>query len=76
MPKIPPVPPEKLIKILKAAGFVEVRQKGSHIILKKEKKLVVVPIHKGRMLKRGLVRIIIKEAGIDREEFLNLLEKS
>ncbi len=75
MPKIPPVPPEKMIKILKALGFLEVRQKGSHVILKKEKKLIVVPIHKGKPLKRGLVRLIIKEVGISREEFFKLLEE-
>ncbi len=76
MPKIPPVPPEKMIKILKAVGFVEVRQKGSHVILKKGKKLMVVPVHKGKPLKRGLVRLIIKEVGISREEFFKLLEEA
>ncbi len=75
MPKIPPVPPEKMIKILKALGFVEIRQKGSHVILKKDKKLIVVPVHKGKPLKRGLVRLIIKEAGISREKFFKLLEE-
>ena len=63
MPKIPPINPEKMIKILKALGFVEVRQKGSHVILRKGKKLIVVLVHKGKPLKRSLVRLIIKEAG-------------
>ena len=75
MPKISPIPPEKMIKILEALGFLVVRQKGSHVTLKKGKKLVVVPVHKGRPLKRGLVRLIIKEVGISREEFFKLLEE-
>ncbi len=76
MPKIPPVPPEKMIKILTASGFVVIRQKGSHVILRKGKKLLVVPVHKGKPLKRGLVRLILKEAGISRDEFFRLLGKA
>ena len=76
MPKIPPVPPEKMIKILKALGFTELRQRGSHVVMKREKNIIIVPLHKGRPLKRGLVRLIIKEAGISREEFFKLLEEA
>jgi hypothetical protein len=35
MGKIPKLSGQELIKILKIFGFLEVRQKGSHIILKK-----------------------------------------
>ncbi|MDN5358216.1 MAG: hypothetical protein PWP76_59 [Candidatus Diapherotrites archaeon] len=75
MPKIPPISSEKMTKVLQKLGYVQIRQKGSHVILKKDKKLVVVPIHRGKPLKRGLVRLIIKEVGITREEFLKLLEE-
>ena len=75
MPKIPPVPPEKMLKILKALGFREARQRGSHVVMKRDKTIIVVPIHKNRPLKRGLVRLIMKEAGISREEFFELLKK-
>ena len=75
MPKIPPIPSEKMIKILRKIGYGEIRQKGSHVILKKDKKLIVVPIHKDKPLKRGLVRLILKEVGLSREEFFKLLEE-
>ncbi|PIR80877.1 hypothetical protein COU24_01545, partial [Candidatus Kuenenbacteria bacterium CG10_big_fil_rev_8_21_14_0_10_39_14] len=34
MSKLPVIKPKELIKILKNFGFVEHRQKGSHLILK------------------------------------------
>jgi len=76
LPKIPPLSPEKLIKILQKAGFRAIRQKGSHIIMMNDKRIrIVIPIHPGREVKPGLVRAIIKEAGITREEFIKLLKE-
>jgi len=76
LPKIPPLSPEKLIKILQKAGFRTMRQKGSHIIMMNDKRTrIVIPVHPGREVKPGLVRAIIKEAGITREEFIKLLKE-
>jgi len=36
---------------------------------------IVVPVHPGKEVKPGLVRAIIKEAGLTREEFLKLLKE-
>jgi len=37
---------------------------------------IVIPVHPGKDVKPGLIRAIIKEAGLSREEFLkNLKEK-
>jgi len=36
---------------------------------------IVIPVHPGREVKPGLVRAIIKEAGITREEFIKLLKE-
>lgn len=33
---------------------------------------VVIPVHLGKDVKPGLIRAIIKEAGLGREEFLKL----
>lgn len=33
---------------------------------------VVIPVHPGKDVKPGLIRVIIKEAGLSREEFLKL----
>jgi predicted RNA binding protein YcfA (HicA-like mRNA interferase family) len=59
---------------LERAGFVQDRQTGSHMILYKEGHPVPVtlPWH-NKDLKRGTVRQIIRDAGLDVETFLELL---
>lgn len=76
MPKITPLDPYKLIKLLSKLGFRSVRQRGSHVILVNEQGVrIVVPVHPGKKIKPGLIRIIITEAGLTREKYFELLEK-
>jgi predicted RNA binding protein YcfA (HicA-like mRNA interferase family) len=76
LPKILPLKPNKLIRILEKTGFKVVRQKGSHVIMMNDKKTrIVIPVHPGKDIKPGLVRAIIREAGISREKFLKLLKE-
>jgi len=76
LPKIPPIDSRRLIKILENFGFRVVRQKGSHVIMMNEKKTrIVIPVHPGKKVKPGLVRAIMREAGISREEFFKILKK-
>jgi predicted RNA binding protein YcfA (HicA-like mRNA interferase family) len=73
---LPSISADKLVRALKKAGFVEVRQKGSHLVLLNETsgKRVVVPMHKGKDIKKGLLRKIIElEANLTIDEFLKLL---
>ncbi len=71
MPKLPRLSGRELIKILALFGFVEIRQKGSHIVLKKTTADgsvgTVVPDHKE--LADGTLRGILKQAGISVDEF-------
>ena len=74
--KLPVISGGELVKILQRAGFFVHHQKGSHIVLKRREPpyvRVVVPAH--RETKRGLLRVIISEAGLTREEFLKLYEE-
>lgn len=75
MTKLPAVSSSELIRIVKKFGFVEQRQKGSHLHLKREtdKKRITIPIHKGRDLPKGTLAAILKDAGISSEEFLKYL---
>ena len=74
MPRITPIDPYKLIKILGRVGFKPVRQRGSHVVLiNKQGVRIVVPVHPGKKIKPGLVRIIIAEARLTREEYFKLL---
>ena len=75
MPKLPSLTARKVIRALKKAGFVEDRQKGSHLILFHSRTGVrtVVPVHAGRTIKDPLLRAIIREANLTAEEFIGLL---
>ena len=70
-PKLPVISGEKLIKILLKKGFVVRRQTGSHIVLQKERIVFSVPNHK--VLKKGTLKGILKQAEITTAELINLL---
>lgn len=67
--KFPVLKTEELVRILFRLGFSSKRKKGSHLILEKNKHLVVVPIHEGRDVPKGTLRNILKQAGISKKEF-------
>jgi predicted RNA binding protein YcfA (HicA-like mRNA interferase family) len=75
MPKLPSVSGERLIRALKRAGFVELRQKGSHVSLEKRTAdrvfKTVVPMH--NELAKGTLSDILKQSGLALEEFLEIL---
>ena len=60
---------------LKRAGFVEDRQKGSHMMLIHPGSMArtVVPVHPGRTIKEPLLRAIVRDANLSVAEFIELL---
>jgi predicted RNA binding protein YcfA (HicA-like mRNA interferase family) len=56
---------------LKWAGLVEVSQKGSHLKLTRAGRVAIVPMHDE--VARGTLRSILEQAGLDIDDFLNLL---
>ena len=75
MAKLPSLTARQVVRALKRAGFIEDRQKGSHLILIRPemKARTVVPIHRGRTIKEPLLRAIIRDANLGIEEFTELL---
>jgi predicted RNA binding protein YcfA (HicA-like mRNA interferase family) len=75
MPKLPSVSGERVVKALKLAGFVQLRQKGSHISLEKRSAgstwKTVVPMHSE--VAKGTLSDILKQSGLTLTEFLELL---
>lgn len=75
MPKLPSVSGERVVRALKRAGFVELRQKGSHISLERKSEgqtwRTVVPMHSE--LAKGTLSDILKQSGLTLDEFLGLL---
>ncbi|MBW4542024.1 MAG: type II toxin-antitoxin system HicA family toxin [Myxacorys chilensis ATA2-1-KO14] len=62
---------QQVCRILEENGFVEVRQKGSHIImqLEIEATTVTVPVPNHSELRTGTLRSIIRQSGLSRELF-------
>lgn len=75
MAKLPAVTARQVLRVLKRAGFVEDRQKGSHIILfhPQKRTRTVVPVHSGKTLKKPLFKAILNDAGLTLQEFLDLV---
>jgi predicted RNA binding protein YcfA (HicA-like mRNA interferase family) len=75
MAKLPSLSARKIVRALKHAGFIEDRQKGSHLILihPTSKARTVVPVHPGRSIKEPLLRAIIRDASLTVDEFIALL---
>jgi len=74
MKRLPSLTGNQVIKALGKAGFYVLRQKGSHVYLKHPDGIAtVVPVHKGESMGRGLLRTVLKDADLSRDEFLALL---
>jgi predicted RNA binding protein YcfA (HicA-like mRNA interferase family) len=75
MTRMPQVTARELVKFLKANGFVEDRQSGSHLTLWSQERgaCVTVPVHSGSEIGRGLAIRILKDAGFTVEDFLEWL---
>jgi predicted RNA binding protein YcfA (HicA-like mRNA interferase family) len=66
---------QEAIRALQRLGFKKVRQRGSHVILKKETSEgavgCVIPLH--RELKIGTLRGILRQAKVTPDEFMDVL---
>jgi predicted RNA binding protein YcfA (HicA-like mRNA interferase family) len=75
MSKLPRISSTEAIRVLKRLGFEQVRQTGSHVVMKKETEDgeigCVVPVH--RELKVGTLSGILKQAQVTVEEFIKCL---
>jgi len=71
MPKLPRLGSRQAIGALQKLGFVIVRQKGSHIVMRRGDSGCVVPNH--REIRVGTLSGILKQAGVSIEEFLQSL---
>jgi len=75
MPRLRRTSGREAIRALERLGFVQVRQRGSHVILKKRTPEgavgCVVPLH--RELAIGTLRGVLRQAGVMPDEFMENL---
>jgi predicted RNA binding protein YcfA (HicA-like mRNA interferase family) len=64
--------PERAIRAFERAGWENLGRLGKHFKLRKagNPNILSVPFHGGKPLKPGLVRALLKKAGMEWEEFL------
>ncbi len=72
MERLPILSGREIIKILEKIGYCKVRQSGSHTRLScPNKKSITIPNYK--IISRGLLRKILRDAEISRKEFRDLI---
>jgi len=70
MSKLPQVSGKELCKILEKIGFEKIQGKGSHVRFKhQDGRRTIVPIHGNEKLGKGLLKEILKQVKISREDF-------
>ena len=70
-----PQPARKVIRALSGLGFEVVRKHGSHFVLKhRDGRVTVIPVHPREDIGVGLLLKIMKDAKLERTEFIKLLE--
>ncbi len=68
MPKLPVLSGVEIIRALERLGFEQVRQRGSHVVLRRAGTGCVVPLH--REVKTGTLAGVLRQANLSQDEFL------
>jgi predicted RNA binding protein YcfA (HicA-like mRNA interferase family) len=68
MPRLPLLSGQDVVRALVRLGFEQVRQRGSHVVLRRASAVCVVPLHKE--VKTGTLAGILRQAQVKPEDFL------
>lgn len=71
MPKLPSVSGQEIVHALERLGFVVVSQRGSHVKLRRDGKICIVPSHKE--VKKGTLAGVLRQAEISADELMKVL---
>lgn len=72
MPKLPILSGADVVKALQRLGFEQVRQRGSHVVMRRGSDGTVIPLHKE--VKLGTLAGILRQAQIGHDEFLGAVK--
>jgi predicted RNA binding protein YcfA (HicA-like mRNA interferase family) len=76
MPDLPHLSGREIIRTLERLGFVQVRQRGSHVVMKKSTSEgnigCVIPLHNEVAI--GTLRSILKQAKVSPEDFAKVVK--
>ena len=68
MPRLPVLSGAQVVKALEHLGFSQVRQRGSHVVLRRGAVGTVVPLH--REIKAGTLAGILRQSGVAADDFI------
>lgn len=74
MSRLPVLSWREVVRALEKGGFVFDRQRGSHMVYyhPRTNHTVIVPRHSE--IREGTLREIVRETGLTRQEFINLVD--
>jgi len=72
MPEWPVLSGAEVIRALERLGFRQVRQRGSHVVMRRGDAGCVVPLH--RAVKRGTLAGIVRQAQVTPDAFLAAID--
>ena len=73
MPKLPHLSGGEIERALERRGFQRVRQSGSHVVMKRDTRGCVIPMH--GQVKIGTLAGLLRQAEVAPEEFILALRK-
>ena len=71
MPKLPHVSGAEALRAFQRLGFEKVRQRGSHVVVKRGTVGCVIPMHSE--IKIGTLSGLLRQANVSAEEFIAAL---
>jgi len=71
MPKLPRISGPAIVRVLERLGFENIRQSGSHVVMRRGSKGCVVPMH--NEVKVGTLAGVLRQADISPDEFMKAL---
>jgi predicted RNA binding protein YcfA (HicA-like mRNA interferase family) len=75
VPELPAVPGKKLVAALEKAGFVQIRQKGSHVRMRhSDGRVTTIPLHTNQIIGKGLLRKILRDVEWSIEDLIHNLK--
>ena len=73
MAKLPVFSGRDLIQLLQKSGFRVIRQKGSHVSMRKDDHKTVIPLHDE--LAKGTLLGVLKQCGLTKDDLVDLIKK-
>jgi predicted RNA binding protein YcfA (HicA-like mRNA interferase family) len=71
MPKLPRISGPAIVRALERLGFENIRQSGSHVVMRRGVKGCVVPLH--NEVKVGTLAGLLRQADLSPDEFVKAL---